>query len=101
MAYALVRTARMSLDGFAARSGLHPDLVRRFVALGLLRADRDSGGRLWLPAGELVTVARVQRLRAGLALNYAAIGLVLDLLARIDELEASREGGTHPWTPTG
>ena len=55
MAYALVRTPRMSLDGFAARSGLHPDLVRRFVALGLLRADRDAGGRLWLPAGELVT----------------------------------------------
>jgi hypothetical protein len=32
-------------------------------------------------------VARVQRLHFGLSLNYAAIGLVLDLLDRIDELE--------------
>jgi chaperone modulatory protein CbpM len=101
MAFALVRTPRLSLDGFAARAGVHPDLVRRFVALGLLRADRDTAGRMWLPPTELVTLARVQRLRAGLPLNYAAIGLVLDLLARIDELEATREGGTRAWTPTG
>jgi hypothetical protein len=96
VAYALVRSPRLSLDGFAARSGLHPDLVRRFVALGRVRADRDAAGRLWLPPGELVTVARVLRLRAGLALNYAAVGLVLDLLARIDELEASGRAGR--WT---
>jgi len=88
MAYALVRTPVLSLDGFADRAGLHPDLVRRFVALGLLRAERDPAGHLWLRPAELVTVARIERLHAGLALNYAAIGLVLDLLARIDELEA-------------
>ena len=29
-------------------------------------------------------IARIQRLRAGLALNYAALGLVLDLLDRIE-----------------
>jgi hypothetical protein len=33
-------------------------------------------------------LARIQRLRSGLSLNYAAIGLVLDLLDRIDVLEA-------------
>jgi len=38
-------------------------------------------------------------LRAGLSLNYAAIGLVLDLLDRIDELEeASRRTGSRTWT---
>ena len=46
-------------------------------------------------------MARVQRLHDGLALNYAAIGVVLDLLARIDELEAAHEGGDPQWTPTG
>ena len=101
MAYALARTPRLSLEGFAARSGQHPDLIRRFIALGLLRAARDPAGRLWLPPGELDTVARILRLRAGLALNYAAIGLVLDLLARIDDLERRREGGIRSWTPTG
>ena len=34
-------------------------------------------------------MARVQRLRAGFALNYAAIGLVTDLLDRIAVLEAA------------
>jgi hypothetical protein len=32
-------------------------------------------------------VARIQRLHDALPLNYAAIGLVLDLLDRIDVLE--------------
>ena len=33
-----------------------------------------------------MTVGRIQRLRTGLGLNYAAIGLVLDLLDHIEEL---------------
>ena len=37
-------------------------------------------------------MARVQRLRAGFALNYAAIGLVTDLLDRITVLETARAG---------
>lgn len=101
MAFALIRSPMLSLDGFAARCRLHPDLVRLFVALGLLRAERDAAGRLWLPPAELLTMARVQRLHDGLGLNYAAIGVVLDLLARIDELEAAYGGGGPQWTPTG
>jgi chaperone modulatory protein CbpM len=97
--YPLGRPTRLSLGGFAQRAGLHPELVRRFVALGLVDADRDAGGELWFRPAALVTVARVQRLRAGLSLNYAAIGLVLDLLDRIDELEAAlRRTGSTPWT---
>jgi DNA-binding transcriptional MerR regulator len=87
--YPLVLPQRLSLERFARRSGLHPDMVRRFVALGLLNAVRDSAGRLWFAPSELATVARIQRLRAGLSLNYAAIGLVMDLLDRIDDLEAA------------
>ncbi|MGZ6868668.1 MAG: chaperone modulator CbpM, partial [Blastococcus sp.] len=48
----------------------------------------------WLAPAQLTTVARIQRLRAGLCLNYAGIGLVLDLLDRIADLEAAlRRGG--------
>jgi len=80
---------RMSLDEFARGAGIHPDLARRFVALGLVEASRDAAGNLWFRPAQLATVARVRRLRAGLSLNYAAIGLVIDLLDRIDELEAA------------
>ena len=92
MNYAIVRATRLSLEEFALLSGLHPDLIRRLVALGLLNADRDTAGELWFYRGELAAVARVQRLRAGFALNYAAIGLVTDLLNRIAVLEAALRG---------
>ena len=99
IAYPVTRPSRLSLDRFARQAGLHPQLVQKFVALGLLDAERDATGALWFRPAALVTVARVQRLRAGLSLNYAAIGLVLDLLDRIEELEAaSRRTGSRTWT---
>ena len=92
MNYAIVRAARLNLEEFALLSGLHPDLVRSLVALGLINADRDTAGELWFSRAEFGAVARVQRLRAGFALNYAAIGLVTDLLDRIAVLEAALRG---------
>ncbi|MBO0687548.1 MAG: MerR family transcriptional regulator [Candidatus Dormibacteraeota bacterium] len=92
MSYAIVRSARLNLEEFALMSGLHPELIRRLVALGIIDADRDTAGELWFSRGELAAVARVQRLRAGFALNYAAIGLVTDLLDRIAVLEAALRG---------
>lgn len=94
MPYALVRPARrdrgrLDLESFARAGGVHPELVRRFVALGLLEPVREPGGVLWFAPGQLVTLARIQRLRAGLPVNYAALGLVLDLLDRVAALESA------------
>ncbi|MFJ3863866.1 chaperone modulator CbpM [Streptomyces nigra] len=101
--YAIVPLPRLSLDTVARRAGVHPDLVRRFVALGLVDAERDAAGRLVFDSAAPAVLARVQRLRSGLCLNYASIGLVLDLLDRISLLEAAlRRTGTRsdipPWT---
>jgi hypothetical protein len=106
--YVLVRQHRsqlLDLQTFAQAAGLHPELVRRLVILGLLEADRDAAGRLSLPPGELATAARIQRLRAGFSLNYAAIGLVIDLLDRIETLETAlrrspRRASRRPSTAT-
>ncbi len=87
---------RLTVDAVARRAGLHPDLVRRFVALSLLDATRDARGQLWFTTDALVTLGRIQRLRAGLSLNYAAVGLVLDLLDRVETLERELRG--HPAT---
>jgi chaperone modulatory protein CbpM len=98
---ALARRPDIHLDAFATRCGLHPDMVRRLVALGLVTCRHDARGDLRFEPSALVTVARIQRLRTGLGLNYAAIGLVLDLLDHIEELEsASRQGRTSRWTST-
>jgi chaperone modulatory protein CbpM len=96
MTYALTRPARLDLDSFARAAGIHPDLVRRFVAAGVLDACRDSAGTLWFSPRQLAGLGRIQRLRAGFALNYAALGLVIDLLDRIEALEAATRQRPYP-----
>jgi chaperone modulatory protein CbpM len=96
MTYALVRPNLLDLGAFAAAAGLHPELVRRLVVLGVIDASRDSSGDLWFAPGQLAVVARIQRLRAGLGLNYASVGLVLDLLDRITALEAALRRARRP-----
>jgi hypothetical protein len=65
----------------ARRSGLHPDLVRRLIAL-------DAVDPLALNAA--ARLARLARLRRDLGLNVAGAALACDLLERIEELEARR-----------
>lgn len=93
MSYSLIPSprpgrVRLRLDVFARATGTHPDLVRRLVALGVVEAERDQAGELSFASDEVGALARVQRLRAGFALSYAAVGLVTDLLDRIAVLEA-------------
>jgi hypothetical protein len=96
MTVALVPVPLLSTESFALVAGLHPELVRRFVSLGLLDASQDATGALQFSPREVANVARIRRLRAGLAINYAAVGVVIDLLDRIAELEAALEVRSHP-----
>jgi len=96
VSYALIRVRpvpgpvrELSLGQFAAQASLHPDLVRRLVVLGIVDAGRDAAGGLTFGSDQLPAVARLQRLRAGFGLNYAALGLVADLLDRIAALETA------------
>jgi chaperone modulatory protein CbpM len=100
---ALTWVRRLDLETFARATDLHPDLVRRLVTLGLLQAVPDPAGELWFLPAEIGAACRIQRLRAGLSLNYASLGVVVDLLDRITELEAalrhrSQDTGGSPWT---
>ena len=81
---------RLDLGMVADASGVHPELVQRFVELGLVPARQDGSGRLWFPPAAPELVRRIVRLHADLSLNYAAVALVIDLLARIDVLENRR-----------
>ena len=99
--YPLVRRTAFALlddEEFARRCGLHPELVRRFWALGLVPAEPSADGSLRFSPAQVPAVARLQRLHASLPLNYAALGLVCDLLDRITELETALHvrGRTEP-----
>jgi chaperone modulatory protein CbpM len=101
--FALARIPRLDLESFARAANLHPEFVRRLVALGLLAPIPDAAGELWFSPTQVAAVGRLQRLRAGLSLNYAALGVVVDLLERIAELEAALRQrqpvtGGPPWT---
>ena len=78
VSYALATRRYLSLETFADRAGLHPELVTRLVALGLLQPAVGPHGEHRFPVTQLATVARVRRLHDGLPLNYAAVGVVLD-----------------------
>ena len=92
----LVRTVRLGPSAVEAVTGLHPELLRRLVTLGLLDAETGPRGELRFPPSALIRIARIQRLHADLSLNFAAIGLVLDLLDRIDRLEAELGRSPRP-----
>ncbi|GIJ49578.1 hypothetical protein Val02_64640 [Virgisporangium aliadipatigenens] len=105
MTYGLVpirrpeRSRRLDLESFARDAGVHPELIRRLVILGLLEPHRDGTGTLFFARYQLRDVSRIQRLRAGLGINYTALGVVIDLLDRIADLE--RQLRTPPTGPTG
>ena len=75
-------------DGVARAAGRHPEVVSRFVRLGLLRTGP-------FPRDAAALLARAGRLRRDLGLNYAGAVLVTELLARIDELESRLPSGAR------
>lgn len=86
----LARPYRLSLDSYARITGVHPELVRRLVTLGLLDITRDAEGNLWFAPSQVREMATIQRLHLRLNLPYSSLGLVMDLLARISDLERSQ-----------
>ncbi|WP_374313356.1 chaperone modulator CbpM [Microbacterium sp.] len=89
--WALARPYRLSLDSYARITGVHPDLIRRLVALGLLEITRDAEGNLWFDPSQVREMATIQRLHLRLNVSYGSLGLVMDLLDRISELERSQQ----------
>lgn len=88
--YALARRASvpgLTVGQFAAGTGLHPHLVNWLLALGCSTPGRT--GPVRLPVMQVDRAARVVLLRAGLGLSYTAVGAVLNLLDRIDQLQAA------------
>jgi chaperone modulatory protein CbpM len=92
----IVVAGRLSLDAFSDQCDVHPEFVVRLVDLGLIEPEPGTEDEMWFSRELVSVVARVLRLRDGLSLNYAAVGVVMELLDRIDALEAqvARLGGS-------
>jgi hypothetical protein len=77
----------VALEVLAREAGLHPDLVRRLIALGGLEPSGGTTRAPLYPRDAAARLARISRLRRDLGLNYAGAMLACDLLARIEALE--------------
>jgi DNA-binding transcriptional MerR regulator len=77
----------LSLDVLARETGLHPELVRRFVALGLVDPAGGTAATPLFTRSDAAALARAVRLRRDLGIGYAGAVLASELLARIEVLE--------------
>jgi DNA-binding transcriptional MerR regulator len=74
----------------ARRAGVRIALVRRYLEFGLFEPHPEPGEAPRYDPRSAALVARAERLRRDLGLNYAGAVLVCELLDRIRELEARR-----------
>lgn len=90
-----VQGSFLSFSEVARLAGIHPELLDRLVTLGLVDPVRSVPSAQAAhtspePLFEVATVLRIRRilrLRNELGVNWAGIGVVLDLLSRIEKLE--------------
>ena len=92
----LDRTPLLTIEVIAREADLHPELVQRLIRLGALERRGGTTREPMCPRDAAARLARIARLRHDLGLNYAGALLVVDLLARIEALEALAAPDTHP-----
>jgi len=79
----------MSITEVAYRCGVHPELIDRFVRLGLIDfAEGSADGEALFQSDVISMVRKILRLRNELGVNYAGIGVILELTSRIESLES-------------
>ena len=77
----------LTLEAAAARVGLHPVLVERFVEFGLVEPAERTGAGLRLDAACLPRLVAISRLRADLGVNLHGVAVILDLVDRLAALQ--------------
>ncbi len=78
---------RLTLEALAAAVDLHPDLVERFVAYGLLEPLRSEERIRWFDVEAVRRLRTIRRLREDLGINLPGIAAVLDLLERLKAVQ--------------
>ncbi len=75
------------VEEIAQRACVSESCVRRYLRLGLITPDKREKGCYLLRETSLFRIARIQRLRNDLGINLTGIGVILDLLDRIEDLD--------------
>jgi DNA-binding transcriptional MerR regulator len=78
---------RLTLEEAAARVGLHPVLVERFVEFGLVEPAERTGAELRFDPACLPRLVAISRLRQDLGVNLHGVAVILDLVERLAALQ--------------
>ena len=78
---------RLTLEAAAARVGLHPLLVERFVEFGLVEPVERTGAEMRFDADCLRRLNAISRLRSDLGVNLHGVAVILDLVDRLAALQ--------------
>ena len=77
----------LTLEAAAARVGMHPILVERFVEFGLVEPIERTGAEIRLDAASLPRLVAISRLRTDLGVNLHGVAVILDLVDRLAALQ--------------
>jgi len=77
----------LTLEALARRARMHPDVVERYVELGLIHPCEGEGPTLVFEPSTVLRLGAVNRLRQSLGINMAGIAVVLDLMDQICALQ--------------
>jgi len=75
------------IEEIAKRANMSQSSVRRYVKLGLITPVNKERGCYLLKETAVSRIARIQRLKRDLGVNLSGIGIILDLLDRIENME--------------
>ncbi|MGH9938686.1 MAG: chaperone modulator CbpM [Blastocatellia bacterium] len=86
-----IEQEQLTLEGLAARTGLHPTLIERFVEYGLIEPAQRAGSQMLFDLDCVVRLRKIERLRRDLGINLPSVAVILDLLDRMNRLEQEVE----------
>jgi DNA-binding transcriptional MerR regulator len=82
---------QLTLERLAARAGMHPELVERFVEFGLVEPIDRVGETVLFDPSAIERLRMIVRLRQSLGINIAGIAVILDLLDKLCALQRENE----------
>src|SRR4051812_7527897 len=82
---------RLTIEMLAAHADMHPALVERFVAFGLIDPVEQQGATVLFDVAAVPRLRTIGRLRESLGINIAGIAVILDLLDRLSALKQANE----------
>ena len=81
----------LTLDALARSSGIHPELIERYVDFGLLEPVEASADRPMFAYEAIFRLRSIQRLRATFGVNANGVALILEMAEQLRALHREVE----------